>query len=75
VNRARPAGAAHGATSRHASRAEGDDEVHPSGRHVGRAQPAEGADRFRGRHPRLDVELEEVVRVGAVREDPELRQP
>src|SRR3954454_10653544 len=74
VNGARSAGAADGATSRHASAPKAITRFTPpadtSGVRGRRKAPTASA----AVNPRSEVELEEMVRVGALREDPELRQ-
>ena len=56
------------------ARPERDHQVDAPGRHVGGAQPAERGHRLIGSDPRLQVELEKVMGVRALREDPELRK-
>ena len=56
------------------ARAEHGHQVDTPRRHVRGAQPAERGDRLIGSDPRLQVELEEMMGVRALREDPELRK-
>ena len=54
--------------------AERHDEVDPSCRDVRSAEPPERGNGVERRDAGPQVELQEVVRVGPLREDPELRQ-
>ena len=51
--------------------AECDDEVHSAGGYLGPPEPPKGCDRLLRRHVRAQVELEEVMGVSSLGEDPE----
>ena len=53
---------------------ERDDEIHTARRHIGRPEPPERGQRLRRTHAGRQIELEEMVSVGSLREDPELRK-
>ena len=53
---------------------ERDHEVHASRRDVGGPQAPERGDRLRGAHARAQIELQEVMGVRSLGEDPELRK-
>ena len=55
-------------------RAEPGHDVHTARRDLWRAQPPERLHGIRWRHARSQVELQEVMRVRSLREDPELRK-